>query len=251
MIKQWSHRYHAKAWPSTKDSGNFVWSHKNIILFGHLVASDTSAISSFPNEWLFKGAPLGRSLWENVHIWWTKHPEHFTLFWIQVQIKVHHKWSAHALNVIAKHAPEKDKAYLINTATAGEEGRLWLLSSPEYKHYLCTMNNLQLMAWVEPTTYSMQHLEENFAYLQMLLDLLGENRALLLSSLQDHLHQTDRIDLKTLAGQAWLLNDLDLNRWMDQDKSLPFWFDPVNRNSWMHHFNRWKNLYDGARNLSV
>ena len=41
------------------------------------------------------------------------------------------------------------------------------------------------------------------------------------------------LDATDRSGRAWRMTTVELDHWMDTDTALPYWFDPVNRQTWI------------------
>lgn len=228
-------------WPSQDTVTSFSWTPYTLKAFKkHSHAFNVSS-DDLPQSWLFQGTMLGMELWNEVDHWWKRFPAHFGMFWAIVQKQPRQKWSQSALRVLAKHVPIDEVENLVDSAMMCDDGRAWLLADNEYNVYLKQISAEQLLQWVACTTYSMQHVKESFHHLSILQKHVLNPPDALTKALLSHLAFQDDQDPTTIAGRAWHLSTAELDRWMDEDKTLPFWFDPVNRESWMSAFEEWKS----------
>ena len=88
-----------------------------------------------------------------------------------------------------------------------------------------------LQEWARATTYSMQHVDDAFASLLRLRTWVGEER---IQSALDRVETAmNALDATDRSGRAWRMTTVELDHWMDTDTALPYWFDPVNRQTWI------------------
>ena len=88
-----------------------------------------------------------------------------------------------------------------------------------------------LQEWARATTYSMQHVDDEFAALLRLRTWVGEDR---IQSALDRVETAmNALDATDRSGRAWRMTTVELDHWMDTDTALPYWFDPVNRQTWI------------------
>ena len=220
---------------------DFTWSPAATKAFERWSQHKNAQIDDLPLRLLLQGTMIGNNLWNSVDCWWQRYPKHFGMFWATVQQQPRQPWSQSALRVLAKYVPVEEVEQLVQSALLCPHGRNWLLSSLDYAPYLHNMNNEQIREWVRATTYSMPNLFETF-------DSLGKLQACLNGSTRHNIvaetlawqyHEQENLAPNNNVAKAWRLNTTDLNRWMDEDKQLPFWFDPVNRCNWRSECIQW------------
>lgn len=228
-------------WRKPTDVKNFAWSPENKKAFAKWSRNKNAEEDDLPLAWLFQGTMLGAELWEKMDHWWKRFPKHFGMFWAVVQKQPRQKWSRAALHTLSLHVPIDEVENLVESALLCDDGRAWLLASPEYSFYLRHINEEQMRQWVCSTTYSMPNLFEAFESLIKLQSHIksGYNEHLLASTLLWHYEQQQALDASSNTAKAWNMSTPDLDNWMNEDKQLPFWFDPVNRSSWLAQCRNW------------
>lgn len=241
MIQDFLKKLCAPKWQKPSDVKNFAWSADKTSAFGKWSRNKKAGIDDLPLAWLFQGTMLGTDLWENVDHWWKRFPGHFGMFWSVVQSQPRQKWSRAALHTLSLHVPIDEVENLVQSALLCDDGRSWLLASKDYAVYLRHINEEQMRQWVRSTTYSMPSLFEAF---ESLIKLQGytkneHNEHLLATTLFWHYGQQQALDASSNIAKAWNMSTPDLDNWMNEDKQLPFWFDPVNRSSWLAQCRHW------------
>lgn len=241
MIVKLLERFRPPKWSKPAEVKNFAWSPAATTAFMHWSHNKDAVIDDMPLPWLFQGTMLGADLWESIDHWWRRYPAHFGMFWAIVQQQPRQKWSQAALRTLAKHVPVDEVEHLVESALLCDDGRAWMLSSEEYGPYLRNINLEQMQQWVRSTTYSMPSMFEAFDGLVKLQEHIRDsaNGHLLAQTLAWHFHEQEKLDPGTNVAKAWGMTTPDLDKWMDEDKQLPFWFDPVNRSSWLEQCRLW------------
>lgn len=241
MILQFLEHFRAKRWNKPGEVKNFSWSPDSTSAFARWSSHRDAVMDDLPQAWLFQGTMLGADLWDSIHHWWNRYPEHFGIFWATVQQQPRQKWSQAALRTLAKHVPVDEVRNLVESALLCDDGRAWLLANKDYGIYLRNISQDQVRQWVRSTTYSMPSLFEAFDSLTKLqLHMMeGPNASYVADALAQHYQEQEHLDPSTNTAKAWVMTTPELNHWMDDDKQLPFWFDPVNRDSWKQQCQKW------------
>lgn len=241
MIVQFLERFRTKKWNKPGEVKNFSWSPDSTAAFARWSAHRDAHVDDLPQAWLFQGTMLGADLWDSVHHWWNRYPLHFGMFWATVQQQPRQKWSQAALRTLAKHVPVDEVQNLVESALLCDDGRAWLLANESYGTYLRNISREQVRQWVRSTTYSMPSLFESFDSLATLQQNMagGPNASFVADALALHYQEQEQQDPTTNVAKAWGMSTTDLDKWMDEDKQLPFWFDPVNRESWKQQCRKW------------
>ena len=233
----WKRLWHpTPPWPSAPRNAAFEWAEDWIKSF-HRRANDPQAkADELPLEWVVQAIGRQPELWNSLDRWWTRFPSHFVEFWNHVQERPRQPWNAPSLTVVARHLlaqPETRGACpaLVATAAASGAGRMWLLDTPSMRESLKQLSDESLQEWARATTYSMQHVDDAFAALLRLRTWVGEDR---IQSALDRVETAmNALDATDRSGRAWRMTTVELDHWMDTDTALPYWFDPVNRQTWI------------------
>lgn len=241
MIARLLERFMPPKWAKPGEVKNFAWSPAVSTAFAHWSHHKNAQMDDLPLPWLFQGTMLGSDLWDSVDHWWRRYPMQFGMFWALVQAQPRQKWSQAALRTLAKHVPIDEVEQLVQSALLCDDGRAWLLASSEYGPYLRNINAEQMQQWVRSTTYSMPSLFEAFDGLVQLQGHIknSDNKNLVAETLAWHYHEQEKLDPSSNVAKAWGMSTPALDKWMDEDKQLPFWFDPVNRSSWVSQCRNW------------
>lgn len=241
MIARFLKNLRSPEWKKPCDVKNFVWSPVAMEAFSNWSHNKRAEIDDLPLSWLFQGTMLGADLWESIDHWWNRYPTHFGMFWAIVQTQPRQKWSQAALRTLANHVPVDEVEQLVQSALLCDDGRAWILASEEYSPYLRNITTEQIQQWIGATTYSMQSLFSTFDSLVHLQRCLQESskKTLIPATLAWHFQQQEHIDPSSNTGKAWHLITPVLDKWMNDDKQLPFWFDPVNKESWLAQCREW------------
>lgn len=240
MIASFIDRLRPPKWPKPGEVKNFAWSPAVTAAFAHWSHHKNAQMDDLPLPWLLQGTMLGADLWNSVDHWWRRWPMQFGMFWAIIQKSPRQKWSQAALHTLAKHVPVDEVELLVQSALLCDDGRAWMLSSPNYAPYLRNINAEQMQQWVRSTTYSMPSLFETFDSLVMLHGYIQDSHKNLVAEiLAWHYHEQEKLEPTSNVAKAWVLSTVDLDKWMDEDKQLPFWFDPVNRASWVAQCRNW------------
>lgn len=241
MIAKLLERLRPPKWSKPGEVQNFTWSPAVAAGFAHWSHHKNAAAGDLPLSWLFQGTMLGADLWDSVDHWWRRYPEQFEMFWAVVQEQPRQKWSQSALRTLAKHVPINEVEQLVQSALLCDDGRAWMLSSEDYGPYLRNIAPEQMQQWVRATTYSMPSLFETFDGLVKLQGHIqhSDNKDLVAFTLAWHYYEQEKLDPSTNVAKAWAMSTHALDQWMDDDKQLPFWFDPVNRSSWQAQCRNW------------
>jgi len=174
-----------------------------------------------------------------LHLWWQKHPEHFSIFWESIKQSPSQKLTSFALEVLAYHIKEAELQPFVNICMLNENGRLRLLQNIYYHHYLHDLSIENAFLWVKPTVYSMEHAKIAFECLSKLIKIDNHNIHVLNIALDKVMQDQDQHKDQRVK-KAWSLSNEDLNQWMDEDKTLPYWFDPINRQTWLEYLTNFK-----------
>ncbi len=241
MIRLLLERLRPPKWTKPAEVKKFAWSPATTKAFMQWSHDKQAVQDDLPIAWLFQGTMLGAELWASVDHWWNRYPEHFGMFWAIVQKQPRQKWSQAALRTLAIHVPVDEVENLVRSALLCDDGRAWLLTHQEYGTYLRNIGAEALKEWVRSTTYSMPSLFESFDGLVKLQRHIGQGPQpdALAAALAWHFQEQEKLDPSTNVGKAWGMPTAELDKWMDEDKQLPFWFDPVNRTSWQSQCRNW------------
>ena len=230
---EWLKRSRTPKWPTyLNNAEKWQWTEDKIYAFSHWTSHKDATIDDLPQALVFQGTMGGATLWRSLDHWWLRFPEHFGMFWATVQATPRQKWSSEALTVLAKHIPVDEVEMLVATALLSDDGRAWLLNQKEYNVYLRKIDKDSLAVWAQSTVYSMQDIKLAFESL-VLLHLKGQCPAAPIAAALHIVWETqNHLPLTEIKGQAWNMPTEQLDIWMDEDKDLPWWFDPVNRQTW-------------------
>ena len=241
MISSLIERLRPLRWQKPGEVKNFAWSPAVTASFASWSHHKNAQIEDLPLPWLLQGTMLGADLWDSVDYWWRRYPVHFGMFWVVIQEHPRQKWSASALRTLAKHVPVDEVEQLVASALLCDDGRAWMLSSLDYGPYLRNIKLDQLQQWVRATTYSMPSLFETFDSLVKLQDYIQDSpiKNLIAETLAWHYQEQEKLEPTNNVAKAWSMSTADLDKWMDEDKQLPFWFDPVNKYSWISQCRNW------------
>ena len=240
MIRNIIARFSHVKWGLPADVKNFVWSPDSVSAFSNHSRHKNAHPDDLPLLWLFQGTMLGNDLWESIDHWWNRFPAHFGMFWTIVQQQPRQKWSLSALRTLAKHVPVDEVENLVASALLCDDGRAWLLASTEYSFYLSNISDEQIQQWVRSTTYSMSSLFEAFESLAKLQrHMQPQHCARIANALANHFNEQEAAVVTNNVAKAWHMSTSDLDKWMEDDKQLPFWFDPVNKISWIEQCAVW------------
>ena len=241
MIASFIERFRPPKWQKPSEIKNFSWSPTVTTAFAHWSHNKNAQMEDLPLQWLLQGTMLGSDLWDSIDHWWRRFPMQFEMFWAVIQAHPRQKWSQAALRTLAKHVPVDEVEKLVQSALLCDDGRAWMLSSSAYGPYLRDMTVEQMQQWVRSTTYSMPSLFETFDSLVKLQGYIQDTSKsnLVAETLAWHYHEQEKLEPTSNISKAWALSTPDLDKWMDDDKNLPFWFDPVNRSSWVTQCRNW------------
>lgn len=199
--------------------------------------------NDIPEHAIAKGVSLNQGYWDIISRWWTRYPKQFALFWKYLEKNPRQPWSPSCLNTLDKHSTDKTK--VINLALLNDEGRFWLLNHATYFKHLENLSDVVLRDWTYSTIHSMQKTQDSFHTLYLLTKkchIDPERTAAALTDVflsMEHPTQEQANGHKQLSYKAWPLSNQELDHWMDEDKTLPWWFDPVNRHTWVQEFKEW------------